>query len=232
MRYFLVGLFVAASLAAASETGLIEEARRARDAQDRSTLESIAAKAVLAAQQQPQEARLHYEAALIYSYLGEIGAEVRDQASAKKAAEAGIAEAERAVALDSKSAEYHRLLGTLYGQMAPGALSSALKFGRKSLDELDRAVALDPKNSDAYLSRGVGRYYVPPMFGGGPDAALEDLRKAIELNPKSDQAYLWQGIVLRRANRNAEARQSLEQALKLNPQRVWARQQLEKTPAQ
>jgi len=231
MRYLLL-IFLGTWLSGSIRADLIEEALRARDTQDRAALETAAAKAAARSQQQPQEPRLHYEAALIYSYLGELGSEVHDQAAAKKAAEAGIAESERSVAAEPRSAEYHRLLGTLYGQMAPGNLGSAMKFGRKSLDELDRAVALDPKSSDAYLSRGIGKSYVPAMLGGGVDAALEDIRKAVELNPKSDQAYLWQGIVLRRARRNAEARQSLEQAVKLNPARVWTKQQLEKTPAQ
>jgi len=117
--------------------------------------------------------------------------------------------------------------------MVPGnSLGAALKYGRKAQEELDRAVALDPKSSDVYLSRGIGKYYLPAMFGGGVEAALEDLRKAAELNPKNDQAYLWQGIALRKANRNREARAALGQALKLNPRRVWARLQLEKTPEQ
>src|SRR5206468_1358091 len=114
-----------------------------------------------------------------------------------------ISAAEKAIALNSASAEYHRLLGTLYGQVIPGNIGLALKYGRKTMDELDRAIALDPNSSDVYLSRGIGKYYLPSMFGGGPDAAMEDLRKAIELNPKSDEAYLWTGIALRKANRNA-----------------------------
>ena len=220
---------MAVALAAA---GVMEDARRARDAQDRGALEAVAARAADAAAKQPQNIRLQYEAALVYSYLAEIFAEVRDQAGGRKVAEAGIAAAQKAVAGDPESAEYHRLLGTLYAQAIPGNLGLALKYGPKTKEELERAVALDPKNSDAYLSRGIGKYYLPPMFGGGADAALEDIRKAIELDPKSDQAWLWQGIALRQANRNREARESLAQALKLNPQRVWAKQQLEKTPAQ
>ena len=220
---------VAVALAAA---GVLEDGRRARDAQDRGALEAAAARAAEAATRQPQNNRLQYEAALVYSYLAEVFAEVRDQGGGRKAAEAGIAAAERAVTGDPKSAEYHRLLGALYAQAIPGNLGLALKYGPKTKDELERAVTLDPKNPDAYLSRGIGKHYLPPMLGGGSDAALEDIRKALELDPKSDQAWLWQGIVLRKANRNREARESLARAVKLNPRRVWAKQQLEKTPAQ
>lgn len=217
---------------ALAAAGVIEDARRARDAQDRQALEAAARRAAAAAEKQSQNARLLYEAALIYSYLAEVATEVRDQPSARKAAEAGIPLAEKAVAGDSKSAEYHRLLGTLYGQVIPGNLGLGLKYGRRTLEELDRAVALDPHNSDVFLSRGIGKYYLPPMFGGGAEVALKDLRKAIELDPKSDQAYLWEGIALRKANRNREAREALTHSLKLNPNRLWAKQQLEKTPAQ
>ncbi|HYM13621.1 MAG TPA: hypothetical protein VEU62_22970 [Bryobacterales bacterium] len=231
-RFWICCLAGTLCVAATAAAGFLDDARRGRDAQDRKALEAAAAQAAAAAEKQPQNARAQYELALVRSYLAEVDTELHDQAGARKAAEAGIAAAEKAVAGDAKSAEYHRLLGTLYGQVIPGNLGLALKYGRKTTEELDRAVALDPNNSDAYLSRGIGKYYLPPMFGGGPEAALEDIRKAIQLNPKSDQAYLWQGIALRKANRNREARDSLAQALKLNPQRVWTKQQLDKTPAQ
>jgi Flp pilus assembly protein TadD len=39
------------------------------------------------------------------------------------------------------------------------------------------------------------------------------------------------GLSLRKENRDAEARQAFTKSLELNPNRVWAKQQLEKTPA-
>ena len=50
--------------------------------------------------------------------------------------------------------------------------------------------------------------------------------------PQAAEAYLWLGLALRKENNNAEARKAFAKALELNPNRVWARQQLEKTPAQ
>jgi hypothetical protein len=40
------------------------------------------------------------------------------------------------------------------------------------------------------------------------------------------------GLAWRKANRNSEARAEFQKSLELNPRRVWAKQQLEKTPAQ
>ncbi len=52
------------------------------------------------------------------------------------------------------------------------------------------------------------------------------------LDANSADAHLWLGIALRKLNRNAEARKEFERAAKLNPARIWAKQQLEKTPPQ
>jgi Tfp pilus assembly protein PilF len=107
---------------------------------------------------------------------------------------------------------------------------AGMKYGRCALDEVNKAIELDPKSAAAYVSRGVGNYYLPSMLGGGVDKAITDLRKALQLDPKSHDAHLWLGIALRKAGKNAEARQSIAKALELNPDRKWAKQQLEKTP--
>ncbi len=69
-------------------------------------------------------------------------------------------------------------------------------------------------------------------FGGGVDKALKDFDKAIQLNAKLADAYLWKGIALRKANQMPEAHKALSRALELNPNRLWAKQLLDKTPAQ
>jgi tetratricopeptide (TPR) repeat protein len=227
-----VRLLIAGLLAVTLLAGVAEEARRARDRQDRATLEAAATRTRAAAEKEPRNVRLQYEAALAASYLADVLEELQDQAAARQAAEAGLAPAERAAALDPKSGEYQRLLGTLCGQVIPPRnLPLALQYGRRSLEALDRALALDPKSAAVYVSRGIGKYYLPAMLGGGADAALQELGKAIELDPKSDEAELWRGLAFRKANRNAEARRALARALELNPERKWARQQLDKTPA-
>lgn len=138
----------------------------------------------------------------------------------------------KATELSGNNAEYHRLHGALCGQVIPAnPLMGTLKYGPCAKDEIDKAIALDSKLALAYVSRGVGNFYLPASMGGGLDIALKDFDTAISLNPKLDEAYLWKGVTLRKSNKDAEARAAFEEALKLNPNRAWARQQLDKTPA-
>lgn len=204
---------------------------KARDAQDRAALERNIQQLSAAASKQPNDPDAQYRAALAQSYLAEIAIEQRDKPLAKNAAESGIQTAEKAVALKPDNSEYHRLLGTLCGQVIPANVLMGLRYGKCALEEVNKAIQLDPKSARAYLARGVGNYYLPPQFGGGVDKAIPDMQKAIALDPKLAEAHLWLGIALRKANRNAEARKALEKAQQLNPNRVWAKQQLEKTPA-
>jgi tetratricopeptide (TPR) repeat protein len=203
----------------------------ARDTQDRPALDRLAAEAKTAAANQSGDAGASYRAALVYSYIAEVALEQRDKGGAARAAETGIGLARRAVELNGKSAEYHRVLGTLCGQIIPANILLALQYGKCARESVDKAIELDPRSALAWVSRGVGNYYLPTQFGGGPQPAIGDLQKAIELDPKLAEAHMWLGIALRKANRNMEARAAFEKALALNPRRVWTKQQLEKTPA-
>ena len=204
----------------------------ARNRQDRAALEKMASELAVPAQKQPKNPEVQYRLAEAESYLAEVALELRDRAGAKAAAEAGIRAAEGAVALRPEVAEFHRLLGTLCGQVIPADLLLALRYGKCAHQSIDKAIALDPKSWKAHLSRGVGNYYLPPAFGGGLEPAIRDFQTAIQLNPGAAEAHLWLGIALRRAHRNTEARKALARSLELNPDRIWTKQQLEKTPAQ
>jgi tetratricopeptide (TPR) repeat protein len=225
MKFLIVFSALVAS-AAWNESDLV----KARDRQDRSALQNIVNDARAAADKDTKDAAAQYRLALAESYTAEVAIETRDKAATKNAAQAGIDAAERAVALKPEVAEYQRILGTLCGQIISGNSMSALKYGKCALEAVNKAIELDPKSSLNYVSHGVGNYYMPPAFGGGMDQAAKDFRKAIELNTKNSDAWLWLGITLRRSNQPEEARKAIEKALELNPDRAWAKQQLEKTP--
>lgn len=220
------------ALLATGASAAPRDLEQARDRQDRAALERIAASYRAAASKQPGDATAQYNMAVAQSYLAEVATELRDKNGGRTAAEAGIQAAEKAVALKPSVAEHHRILGTLCGQVIPANVLAGLKYGRCALDSINKAIELDAKSAIAYVSRGVGNYYLPAAFGGGADIALKDLDKAIQLNPKLHEAYLWKGIALRKLNRNADAKAALTKALQLNPSRVWTKQQLDKTPAQ
>jgi tetratricopeptide (TPR) repeat protein len=204
---------------------------KARDFEDRGALERAVSELSAEAQKAPSSAQAQYRLALASSYLAEIALELRDKAAAERAAKTGIAAAERAVALKPDNAEYYRVLGTLDGQVIPANVLAGISYGQKAEAAIAKAIALDPKSSRGYLARGIGNYYKPEIFGGGPEPAIRDLRRAIELDPKSAEAWLWLGLALRKTHHNTEARAALAKSLELNPARVWTRQQLDKTPA-
>jgi tetratricopeptide (TPR) repeat protein len=204
---------------------------KARDLEDRPALERMSAELSAAAQKATENADAQYLAALGSSYLAEVLLELRDKAAAEHAARAGIPAAERAVALKPDSSEYHRILGTLCGQVVPANVLLGMSYGKRAQDEIQKAITLDAKSAKAYLARGIGNYYLPPMFGGGPELAIRDIQRSIELDKQSAESYLWLGLALRKLRRNEEARESFTKSLALNPNRIFTRQQLDKTPA-
>jgi tetratricopeptide (TPR) repeat protein len=202
----------------------------ARNQQDRTVLEKLAGEASAVAGKSPNDAEAQYRSALAYSYLAEVQIELHDRKAGRAAAEQGIKAAERAVALKPDNAEYYRVLGTLYGQGITDVMSG-LSYGPKAKTAINKAVDKAPKSAVMYVARGVGNYYLPSQLGGGPQVAIPDFQKAIELDSKNAEAYLWLGLSLRKEKREEEARKAFQKSLELNPTRVWAKQQLNKTPA-
>lgn len=207
-------------------------AQRALNDQDRAALEKIAADSLNAAGQKAGDFAAQIDAATYESMLAQLAIEVGDKPLGRRAAEAGMGPARRAVDLKPNDSEAHRLLGTLCGQVIPANPLSALKYGRCAMDEVKKAIELNANSSAAWLSRGVGNYYLPEAFGGSVKQAIQDFDKAVQLDAKSSEAHLWRGIALRKSGNPAEARKAIERSLKLNPDRKWAKQQLDKTPAQ
>ncbi len=194
-------------------------------------MESRAAAIQAAAEKRPGDADGWYRGALAWSYAAEVAMEMGDKGGSKRFAEAGVALADKAIAINGNNAEYYRILGALCGQVIPAnPLAGILVYGKKAKEALDKAVAMDPKSAQAFLAHGVGYYYLPDNFGGGPENAIKDFQRAIALDPKSAEAYLWMGIALRKEHQEAKAHEALVKALALDPDRVWTKQQLAKTP--
>ena len=226
----IVALLSCVSMASMAGVSL-SELSPARDAQNLQQLD-VAIAQLQAAAQSNTAADTQYRAALAYSYAAEVAMELHDKKKSESYAEAGMNYAKTAVSRNPSNAEYHRLLGELCGQVIPAnPFLGALKYGQCARDEINKAIELDSKLALAYVTQGVGNYYLPASMGGGVDLALKDFDKAIALNANLAEAYLWKGIALRKANRNTEARQALQRALQIDPNRVWAKQELDKIPA-
>src|SRR5688572_25097000 len=172
MRAILASLFLLPLLADHPELYY------ARDRQDRAALESRIATLRTATEKAATDASAHYRLALAHSLLSEVALELRDKNAARSAAEEGIRAAEKAVALSPGAAEHHRVLGTLCGQVIPANVLAGIKYGRCAMDSVKKAIELDQKSSAAWLSKGVGNYYLPASFGGGVELAIADIKKA------------------------------------------------------
>lgn len=212
--------------AAAEDPALIP----ARDAQNRPALEKLVADAQASAAKSPKDAAAQYRAALTSSVLAEVALEQKDKVAAERAATTGVRDADAAIAIDGNNAEYYRVLGTLCGQVIPANVFAALSYGRRAKTAIEKAKQLNPKSAAVWIAEGVGNYYMPASFGGGPDPAIRSFQHALEIDPKSSEAWLWMGLAQRKKQENAQARASFEKSLALDPHRVWTKLQLDKTP--
>lgn len=225
----LPSFFGASAFSATNDS--VWQLANARDRQDLGSLDKSIEELRTAAEHS-SSAEGQYRAALAYSYAAEVAMELRQKKKSASYAESGIDFARKAVSANSGSAEYHRLLGQVCGQIIPAdPIFGALKYGQCARDEINKAIELDPHLALAYVSRGVGNYYLPPSMGGGPELAIKDFDKASQLDPKLSDAYLWKGLALNKENKHSDARQVLQHALQLDPNRLWIKQELDKTPA-
>ena len=203
---------------------------RARDTQDRAALDRLAAAAHAQADRSPKDANLQYQFALAASVQAEVALEQKDKGAAERAGTAGVKAIDAAIAINPNVAEYHRVLATLCGEVIPANILAAFSYGKRAKDAIETAKQMDPKSAQVWIADGVGNFYLPASFGGGPDPAIRSFQHAIQLEPKNAEAWLWLGRAQRKKQDNTEARKSFEKSLALDPNRAWAKDQLEKTP--
>ena len=220
---------MAALMAAAAPSPL----ETARDQQDRAALQKHQREATPPPPpRRPTTPTRNTALALACSYLAEVMIEQHERKPARQIAEQGIKAAEKGRRAEAR---IRRVLPRARHALRPGDHRHHERpelrpqgQGRAS----PRRWRSAPKSSTVWVAHGVGNYYLPAQLGGGRQLAIADFRKAIELDPKNAEAYLWLGVSLRKENKDAEARQALTKSLELNPNRVWVKQQLEKTPGQ
>jgi len=132
-----------------------------------------------------------------------------------------VADAQKAAALNDRSAEAHALLGDLYGAKISGMISG-MKFGPKANAETQRALQLDPNDALAHAAQGRKYLFSPSAFGGDIDKAIESFKHAVALDPHSDEDYVWLAKAYRKKGDAAQEKEAIAQALRLSPRSVFA----------
>ena len=84
------------------------------------------------------------------------------------------------------------------------------EYGR-ALESYDRALALDKDSSVIWFNKGLGTG--PGLY----EQAVEAFSRAIAIAPKMAAAWVNRGIFLRRLHRHAEAAESYDRAILLDP---------------
>jgi tetratricopeptide (TPR) repeat protein len=97
--------------------------------------------------------------------------------------DAAVNSAEKAIAINSKSSEYHRWLGEAYGAKADHAsMLSAYSLARKTQKEFQAAVDLDAHNFDARQDLIEYDCTAPGMVGGGEEKAQPLIEKLMPMD--------------------------------------------------
>lgn len=114
------------------------------------------------------------------------------------------------------------LLAQTYANL--GAAYRAIGQTAEAQDNYDHALKLNPSQFNAWLGLGL-----IAQKQGKLDEAVTDLSRSVELQPTA-RAYLALGRALAQDGRNTEARAAYEQALKIAPDLVEARQAADALP--
>lgn len=154
-------------------------------------------------------------------YLDQSAEYAHDSGAAKHWLDVAIEDAQKAVALDDRSADAHALLADLYGAKISGPISG-MRYGPKANAECARALQLDPRDAQAFAVTGRKYLYAPTMFGGDIDKAIASFKRATALDPLSDEYFAWLAIAYRKKGDAADAQQALKQALRINSRSVFA----------
>jgi len=121
----------------------------------------------------------------------------------------GRALAEKAVALDSQSADAHFALFCSIGErmrVNGEVLFSVFEYG-SMMDALDQTLALNPKHLDALSSKGTILIEIPGFLGGDDEKGEVMLRQVIKEEPESINARM---VVARQCAERGEHQEAYE----------------------
>ncbi len=118
--------------------------------------------------------------------------------------------ADKATALDPELSQAHFVMGQI---------ELFRRRHMQAIEAVQRAIELDPKFADAY---GLRAWIL--NYAGRPDEALAAMREALHLNSRPSASYLEVlGEIQFVQRRYADAAETLEQALQINPEYMRAR---------
>ena len=134
-----------------------------------------------------------------------------------------ISHAEKAVAIDGNSAQFHAQLEDAYGSKSgdPNAgMFKKMAAARRMREEAEIALRLDPKNLDA--NEDLLEFYMeaPGIVGGGVDKAKELATRAAGIDPAL--GYYLQAHIAKREKHPEEAQRLLLQHVQAAPNRYDA----------
>jgi tetratricopeptide (TPR) repeat protein len=201
--------------------GLLQEARTILDEKSLSDATSYFTQLT---QKDSNNAAYFYYLARVNAYRTDFYDNRHDKKNAEHSLEEAISSAQRALSINDKSAEFHSLLSDLYGRkIGFGGMFAGMRYGPKVDSESKRALALDSANPRAYASLGRRYLFAPKMFGGDVNKAVENFLKATQLDPKFDENFVWLAIAYRKKGDKENADKALQEALRLNPRSVFAK---------
>jgi tetratricopeptide (TPR) repeat protein len=133
-----------------------------------------------------------------------------------------------------QSAEALALLSSVYGIKIAHSPIKGMLLGSRSSAAIDNAVKLEPNNPRVLISKGVGKFNAPGMFGGSEKEAEALLRQAIAqlaAQPADKvfpawgrfDAHAWLGQVLAKKGDRDGARAEYAKALEVAPQSGWVK---------
>ena len=154
-----------------------------------------------------------------------------DEKAAALCFEASLKSAERAIELDKRHSDAHRLNAEAIMRLIKykGWMFAASK-SPKARKVVEQAIQLDHINARAHLALGRWYLFAPERFGGDVDKAQLAFTGALELAHGEHErflAHVWLGQALVRRDETERAREHFESALAIYPNSSWAKGLLE-----